>query len=286
MVSSLTQQPRLTLDIFVHFLPKMTDLLLPTKHKLHGKVAIVTGGASGFGEVTALHFINHGARAVVIADVQDEKGQKVAASICPDRCTYIHCDVTDEDQVKSLVETTVSLYGQLDIMFSNAGIATPSKQVVTDLDMSAFDKVFAVNVRGMAACVKHSARAMKKGGVRGSIICTASVMASMANPTGGTDYVMSKHAVLGLMRAASLQLASYGIRVNSVSPGLVATPMMCESFGAEKEVAMKMTEKFSRLEGVNTEKHVADAVSFLASDESEFVTGHDLVVDGAFVFPQ
>ncbi|KAF3437727.1 hypothetical protein FNV43_RR20483 [Rhamnella rubrinervis] len=264
----------------------MTDLLLPTKHKLHGKVAIVTGGASGFGEVTARHFINHGARAVVIADVQDEKGQKVTVSIGPDRCTYIHCDVTDEDQVKSLVETTVSLYGQLDIMFSNAGIATRSMQVVTDLDMSAFDKCFAVNVRGMAACVKHSARAMKEGGVKGSIICTASVLASRANPDGNTDYIMSKHAVLGLMRAASLQLAGYGIRVNSVSPGMVATPMVCGYFGAEKEVAMKMTEKFSRLEGVNTEKHVADAVSFLASDESEFVTGHDLVVDGAFVWPQ
>ncbi|KAF3437714.1 hypothetical protein FNV43_RR20470 [Rhamnella rubrinervis] len=264
----------------------MNGLLPSIKHKLHGKVAIVTGGASGFGEVTARHFINHGARAVVIADVQDKKGQNVAASIGPDRCTYIHCDVTDEDQVKSLVETTVSLYGQLDIMFSNAGIATPGKQVVIDLDMSAFDKTFAVNVRGMATCVKHAARAMKEGGVKGSIICTASVMASRANPSGGTDYIMSKHAVLGLMRAASLQLAGYGIRVNSVSPGMVATPMMCEHFGTEKEVAMKMMEKFSRLEGVTTEKHVADAVSFLASDESEFVTGHDLAVDGAFVWPQ
>ncbi|KAF3437721.1 hypothetical protein FNV43_RR20477 [Rhamnella rubrinervis] len=263
----------------------MTDLVQHIKNKLHGKVAIVTGGASGLGEVTARHFINHGARAVVIADVQDEKGQKVSVSIGPDRCTYIHCDVTDEDQVKSLVETTVSLYGQLDIMFSNAGIIAPKMQVVTDLDMSAFDKVFAVNVRGMAASVKHAALAMKEGGVKGSIICTASVMASMANSTGGTDYVMSKHAVLGLVRAASLQLAGYGIRVNSVSPGMVATPMMCKRFGAEKEVTMKKVEKFSRLEGVNTEKHVADAVSFLASDESEFVTGHDLVVDGLFVYP-
>ncbi|KAF3437716.1 hypothetical protein FNV43_RR20472 [Rhamnella rubrinervis] len=264
----------------------MTDLVPQIKNKLHGKVAIVTGGASGLGEVTARHFINHGARAVVIADVQDKKGQNVAASISPDRCTYIHCDVTDEDQVKSIVDSTVSLYGQLDIMFSNAGISTLSKQFVIDLDMSKFDKCFAVNVRGMAACVKHAARVMKEGGVKGSIICTASVMASRASPAGGTDYVMSKHAVLGLMRAASLQLAGDGIRVNSVSPGMVATPMICERFGAEKEVAMKKVEKFSRLEGVNTEKHVADAVAFLASDEAEFVTGHDLAVDGSFVYPQ
>ncbi|KAF3437722.1 hypothetical protein FNV43_RR20478 [Rhamnella rubrinervis] len=119
----LTQQPSSTLDICIPFLPKMTDLLPQIKNKLHEKVAIVTGGASGLGEVTARHFINHGAHAVVIADVQDKKGQNVATSIGPDRCTYIHCDVTDEDQVKSLVDSTVSLYGQLDIMFSNAGIS-------------------------------------------------------------------------------------------------------------------------------------------------------------------
>ena len=103
---------------------------------------------------------------------------------------------------------------------------------------------------------------------------------------GVTDYTMSKHAVLGLVRTASLQLASYGIRVNSVSPGMVATPMVCEKFGAQKEVVLKILEKFSKLEGTLTEKHVADAVSFLASDESEFVTGLDLVVDGGLVVPQ
>lgn len=264
----------------------MADLLPPIKQKLHGKVAIVTGGASGIGEATARHFAHHGARAVVIADVQDQKGQTVAATIGSDRCTYIHCDVSDEDQVKSLVDSTVSLYGQIDVMFSNAGIATLASQLVIDLDFSAFDKLIAVNVRGMAASVKHAARAMKEGGVKGSIICTTSVFATRGYAAGGTDYTMSKHAVLGLVRTASLQLASYGIRVNSVSPGMVGTPLMCEKLGAEKEVVLKVVEKFSKLGGALTEKHVADAVSFLASDESEFVTGLDLVVDGGFVVPQ
>ncbi|KAF3437718.1 hypothetical protein FNV43_RR20474 [Rhamnella rubrinervis] len=167
------------------------------------------------GEATARHFADNGARAVVIADIQDDEGRNVAASIGPDRCAYIHCDVTDGDQVKSLVESTVSLYGRLDVMFSNAGIVSRKSQTVLDMDLSLFDELIAVNTRGMEACVKHAARAMKEGGVRGSIICTASVLASRGFDVG-TDYAMSKHAVLGLMRSASLQLAGDGIRVNSV----------------------------------------------------------------------
>ncbi|XP_015870115.3 (+)-cis,cis-nepetalactol synthase NEPS3-like [Ziziphus jujuba] len=261
----------------------MANLSPTANNKLHGKVAIVTGGASGIGEATARHIINDGARAVVIADVQDDKGENVVASIGSDRCTYIHCDVADENQVKSLVESTVSIYGRLDIMFSNAGISgATSNQTVLDLDLSDFDKVIAVNTRGMAACVKHAAGAMKEGGVRGSIICTASLAGSRGLETW-TNYVMSKHAVIGLVRSASLQLAGNGIRVNSVSPGMVGTPLIMRTCGVEEEEEMeKIVEKFSRMKGVLREKHVADAVSFLASEESEFVTGLDLVVDGGF----
>ncbi|KAF3437711.1 hypothetical protein FNV43_RR20467 [Rhamnella rubrinervis] len=260
----------------------MTDLLPPMKSKLHGKVAIVTGGASGIGEATARHFADNGARAVVIADIQDDEGQNVAASIGPHRCAYIHCDVTDEDQVKSLVESTVSLYGRLDVMFSNAGIVSRKSQTVLDMDLSLFDELIAVNTRGMAACVKHAARAMKEGGVRGSIICTASVLASRGFDVG-TDYTMSKHAVLGLMRSASLQLAGDGIRVNCVSPGTVGTPLTRATLGVKEEEMETLVEKRSRLKGVLRKKHVADAVTFLASDESEFVTGLDLAVDGVYV---
>ncbi|XP_015883489.3 (+)-cis,trans-nepetalactol synthase NEPS2-like [Ziziphus jujuba] len=264
----------------------MTDCQPIANKKLHGKVAIVTGGASGIGEATARRFSDHGARAVVIADIQDEKGQNVAASIGPDRCTYIHCDVTDEDQVKSLVETTVRTYGRLDVMFSNAGTTTPGSQTVLDLDMSALDELIAVNARGMVACVKHAAREMKERGTRGSVICTGSVMATRGFDVG-TDYVMSKHAVLGLVRSASLQLAGDGIRVNCVSPGTVGTPLVRRRLGAvEMEEVEKVVETRSMLKGVLRENHVADTVSFLASDESEFVTGHDFVVDGLFVPPR
>ncbi|KAK9939799.1 hypothetical protein M0R45_016485 [Rubus argutus] len=252
---------------------------LPVK-KLHGKVAIVTGAASGIGAVTARLFADHGALAVVIADVQDANGREVAASIGSDRCTYIHCDVTDEEQVKSLVDSTVQLYGRLDVMYSNAGIMSATEQTVLELDLSGYDKVMAVNARGMAACVKHAARAMVEKGVRGSIVCTASFTAD-CGLVGSTDYTMSKHAVLGLVRSASMQLEERGVRVNCVSPGLVATPMVNKylNVGGE-ELKTIMAAVYPGSNGMLKEKHVADAVVFLASEESEFVTGQNLVVDG------
>ncbi|KAL5544378.1 hypothetical protein UlMin_008162 [Ulmus minor] len=259
----------------------------PSNQKLQGKVAIITGGASGIGEATVRSFAAHGAQAVVIADVQDKKGEDLSASIGHHRSTYIHCDVSDEEQVKSLVETTVRKYGHLDIMFSNAAIPSASEQTVLDFDLSGYEKLFAVNVKGMAACVKHAARAMKEGGIRGSIICTASKVASWGGAERHTDYVTLKWAVVGLMKSASLQLGGYGIRVNSVSPGLIATPMTCGAFGAGMEQMLKVTEMTSYLKKgmVLTADHVAEAVAFLASEESEFVTGHDLIVDGGFVSP-
>ncbi|KAK4257164.1 hypothetical protein QN277_006787 [Acacia crassicarpa] len=250
-------------------------------HKLVGKVAIVTGGASGIGEATARVFANEGARMVVIADIQDELGNQVAVSIGTDRCSFVHCDVANEDQVKHLVESTVNIYGHLDIMFSNAGVASSSKQTIIDLNFSGMDSLFEVNVRGMAACVKHAARAMVEKRVRGSIVCTASVAGSHGFPVA-TDYIMSKHAVVGLMRAASVQLAARGIRVNSVSPTALATPMLCKSLGMTSEQAREFCRKSARLEGVELKAEmVAKAVLFLASNDSEFITGQDLKVDGS-----
>ncbi|XVF11997.1 hypothetical protein REPUB_Repub08aG0076600 [Reevesia pubescens] len=256
-----------------------------SNNKLEGKVAIITGGASGIGEATACLFANQGAGMVVIADIQDELGQKVAASIGSQKCSYMHCDVNDEEQVKALVESTVQKYGQLDIMFSNAGILknNTSDQTVLDLDLASFDRLFAINVRGMAACVKHAGRAMAEKRVRGSIICTASVVASCGGEKE-TDYIMSKHAVLGLVRSASKQLGALGIRVNSVSPFAVATPALCFLTRLEAGEVEKYYEPYTTLKGVVLkEKHVADAVLFLASQDSEVITGHDLVVDAGFL---
>lgn len=249
--------------------------------KLEGKVAMITGGASGIGEETARLFAKNGAQ-VVIVDVQDQLGHALAESIGSKICSYVHCDVSNEDQVKATVEWTVKTYGKLDILFSNAGVFSKSDQTVLDLDLSELERVFSVNVRGMASCLKQAARVMTEAG-KGSIVCTASVAASRGSETW-TDYYMSKHAVLGLMRCASKQLGKYGIRVNSVSPFGVATPMMCSrDMPEEIEEFEKRCEPLTSLKGrflrVN---NVADAVLFLASDDSAFITGHDLLVDGGF----
>ncbi|KAI3872947.1 hypothetical protein MKW92_024724 [Papaver armeniacum] len=175
------------------------------ENKLEGKVIIITGGASGIGEATARLFAHHNPRMIVIADIQDELGQDVVTS-------YSHCDITDELQVKFMVDSTVKRYVRLDLMFSNAGIVNFNQQTILDLNLSAYDRLMTINARGMLACVKHVAKAMVDGGSKGSIVCTASIAASL--PLGGyVDYGMSKHAVLGLMRSASVQLAKYGVRV-------------------------------------------------------------------------
>ncbi|KAF9623814.1 hypothetical protein IFM89_005399 [Coptis chinensis] len=215
--------------------------------KLEGKVAIITGGASGISKATARLFAKEGEAMVVIANIQDQLGQSVASSIGPHCCTYIHCDVTDENQVKSLVESTVQNYGHLDIMFSNAGIINHN-QTILDLDLSLMDRLFATNVRGMAACVKYAARSMVE-------------------------------SVRGLIKSSCNELGKYGIRVNSVSPGAVATPLLLKGFALnDKETAEKIFASTINLPHmVMKVNHVADAVLFLASDQSAFVTGHDLV---------
>ncbi|XP_050257593.1 (+)-cis,trans-nepetalactol synthase NEPS1-like [Quercus robur] len=255
----------------------MTD---SSNKKLQGKVAIITGGASGIGEATAHLFAQHGARMVVIADIQDQLGHQVAISIGINKCQYVHCDVSDEDQVKNMIESTVQKHGQLDIMFSNAGIVSGSDQTILELDLSGFDKVIKTNTRGMALCVKHAARVMVERRVKGSILCTGSIAASKGTQLL-TDYCMAKHAVLGLVRSASLQLGQHGIRVNCVSPSTVATPMSCDALGMDAEQVEKIFEPTSSLKGVVLKvRDVANAVLFLASEDSGFVTGLDLKVDG------
>ncbi|PIA62490.1 hypothetical protein AQUCO_00200480v1 [Aquilegia coerulea] len=260
------------------------EVATPMSKRLDGKVAIITGGASGIGEATARLFANEGARMVVIADIQDKLGESVALSIGAHHCTYIHCDVSDENQVKSMVELTVKNYGHLDIMFSNAGIVNRNQSLL-DLDLSLMDRLFAINVRGMVACVKHAARAMVEGHKGGSIICTASVAGKMGGDDGMQDYAISKNAVVALVRAGSCEFGKYGIRINCVSPAAVVTPMTMEWFGIkDKEIAEGAFSIHSSLKGtVLKVNHVADAVLFLASDQSAFVTGHDLVVDGGLL---
>nr|DAD24109.1 TPA_asm: hypothetical protein HUJ06_025572 [Nelumbo nucifera] len=248
--------------------------------RLKGKVALITGAASGIGEAAARLFAQNGAL-IVIADIQDELGQQVVDSIGIDRATYKHCDVRDEKQVEETVAFTLDKYGSLDILFSNAGIVGPLSGIL-ELEMEELDKTMGINVGGMASAIKHAARVMVARKIRGSIICTTSVAASLGG-CAPFAYTASKHALVGMVRSACSELGAYGIRVNCISPFGLATPLSCSAYNLDPSGVEAQACAVSNLKGIVLKaSHIADAALFLASDDSAYITGHNLTVDGGF----
>ncbi|KAL0410159.1 UNVERIFIED_CONTAM: Secoisolariciresinol dehydrogenase [Sesamum latifolium] len=252
---------------------------VPTR--LEGKVAIITGGASGFGESTARLFARHGAK-VVIADVQDDRGQSLCRDLnLPDQISYVHCDVTSDSDVRNVVDFAVSKYGKLDIMFNNAGIPGNLDYTIADADNDNFKRVFEVNVYGAFLGAKHAARVMIPA--RKGVILFTSSLASVVSGESPYSYTASKHAVVGLMKNLCVELGQYGIRVNSISPCAVATPMLMGAAGVDKAVVEDIICASANLKGVMpTAEDVAEAALYLSSDESKFVSGVNLVVDGGY----
>ncbi|KAI8552172.1 hypothetical protein RHMOL_Rhmol06G0245000 [Rhododendron molle] len=264
--------------------------LLMFGFRLEGKVAIITGAASGIGEAAAKLFVENGAF-VVVADIQEELGLTVVASIAGpdvDRAIYKKCDVTVEKQVEETVAFAIEKYGTLDIMYSNAGVLARPLDSILDMDMEeGFDRNVAVDLRGSALCIKHAARAMVKRQVRGSIICTAS-SASILGGFGPPGYTAAKHGLVGLVRAAAGELGKHGIRVNCVSPYYIPTPLgisalLALGIDTASEIEA-VASSAANLKGVGLKaKDIAEAALFLASDESSvYVSGHNLAVDGGF----
>nr|AMY98421.1 short chain aldehyde dehydrogenase 1 [Euphorbia peplus] len=260
----------------------------PTSKRLEGKVAVITGGASGIGACTAKLFVKHGAK-VVIADVQDDLGLSLSREIgSEDVITYVHCDVSSDSDVKNIVDTAVSKYGKLDIMFSNAGVSGGLDPRIIATDNEDFKKVFEINVFGGFLAAKHAASVMipeKKG----CILFTSSNSAAIAFP-GPHAYVVSKHALNGLTKNLSAELGQHGIRVNCVSPFGIATPLMATAFGmkdADPELAKKTIEGLlgtaaNLKEATLGTEDIAMAALYLASDEAKYVSGLNLVVDGGY----
>ena len=238
--------------------------------RLAGRVALVTGGASGIGLATARRFVADGAR-VVVGDI-DEKRLDAVADDLGDAVATQRCDVTDEDDVARLADAAVERFGGLDIAFANAGTATIAP--VVDLPLSEWSRVLDVNLTGPMLTIKHAARRMGDGG---SIIATASLNAVQAG-NGMAAYCVSKAGVAMLVEVAAIELGPRGIRVNAVGPGLVATTLTEGAFAIPGVV--DEYEDNTVLGRHAQPSEVADLVAFLASDEAGFITGSLYLVDG------
>jgi NAD(P)-dependent dehydrogenase (short-subunit alcohol dehydrogenase family) len=253
--------------------------------RLEGKVALITGGGSGMGKVASELFANEGA-SVVLTDVNDQAGEATARAI-GDRARYVHADVSDESEAEAMVATAVDAFGRLDILYNNAGIMPLGDGSVTDNDTEIWDEVLAVNVKGVAFGCKFGIRAMLENG-GGSIINVASFVAWMGAATSQTAYTASKGAVLAMTREIAVEYARRGVRCNALCPGPIETPLLLALLSDDEKKQRRFVHiPMGRL---GRAEELAKAALFLASDDSSFMTGASLIVDGgitaAYVTPE
>jgi NAD(P)-dependent dehydrogenase (short-subunit alcohol dehydrogenase family) len=254
--------------------------------KLEGKVAIVTGGTSGIGRRTVERFVEEGA-SVVIAARREDLGREIAAAL-GSRASFVRTDVTREADVQAMVEHAVTRFGRLDCLFNNAGGPAPAGGIET-IAVDRFDAAIAVLLRSVMLGMKHAAPVMKRQG-GGSIINNGSVAGLRAGFSSSMIYGAAKAAVIHLTRCVAMELGEHGVRVNSISPGAIATGIFGKVAGLPDEAAERTAEVMQRiftgmqpLPGPGLPDDIAHAAVFLASDDARFINGHDLVVDGGLI---
>ncbi len=246
--------------------------------RIKNKVAVITGGASGMGLATVMRFLEEGAK-VVIADYNAVTGE-AAVEVAGKKglggsVSFIKTDVAVESDIEAMIQTAVDQFGGLDIVFNNAGVGGAIGPL-TETSVSDWDYTFDVLAKGVFLGIKHAARVMKANGTGGSIINTASI-AGLSGDGGPLVYSAAKAAVISMSKSAAVELGADRIRVNAICPGFIVTPL---ADGGHEEATRFAFAKSQPWPDYGRGEHIAGAALFLASDDSEFITGETIVVDG------
>ncbi|MGC4019232.1 MAG: SDR family oxidoreductase [Muricomes sp.] len=242
------------------------------------KVVIVTGGSQGIGLATVNIFAKNG-YTVVIADVKREQAEKVATTLAEQgyEACAVGCDVSEETDVKNMVEYVVNTYGRLDVAVNNAGIHQTPHINIADMPLTQYDAITGVNLRGVWACMKHEITAMM--GRKDCAIVNVSSIGGVVGTAGESVYTATKHGIIGMTKATALEYAKQGLRINAVCPGAIYTPMG-DSLLSSAPGLEQALENMIPLGRLGQAEEIAEAIYWLASPNSSYVVGHSLVVDG------
>jgi len=250
--------------------------------QLNGKVALITGGASGIGRATALTFAREGAK-LIIADMNEDGGQQTVHMIAEHggEATFVQVDVSRATEVEAMISKTVQTYGRLDCAHNNAGIGSRPRVLLHELSEESWERVISINLKGVWLCMKYEIIQMcTQGG--GAIVNTASIMGLVGSWSRSGVYNASKHGVVGLTKTAALEYAKSGIRVNAVCPGYIRTPLIEEALTSNPEMEAQIVARHP-VGRMGRPEEIAEAVMWLCSDAASFVTGHTMTVDGGYV---
>lgn len=252
------------------------------KISFENKVVLVTGAASGIGLATARSFAQSDAKAVVLADWNGELAQQEADKLTAQgyQALAIQCDVSNEAQVKAMVEKTVATFGALDVAFNNAGVQNQLAETA-DTTTEDYERVTGVNLRGAWLCMKYELQQMRRQGSGAIVNCS-----SLGGLVGGAErgiYHAAKHGVLGFTKSAALEYAARGIRINAVCPGLIWTPMSEQMIAGGQKAALDAMTQMIPMARQGEAQEIADCVLYLSSDKAGYITGQSISVDGGFI---